>query len=60
MQEHIEMCAGCKFEIRGLDLSEWVRLVMFWRRMIVKLAATVALGQVGLTPLSDSYIPAVS
>ena len=28
--------------------------------MTAKIAATVALGHVGLTPLSDSYIPAVS
>ena len=41
-QEHLEECAGCKFERRGLDLSGWVGLVMFWRRMIAKLAATVA------------------
>ena len=59
-EEHIETCGGCKFERRGLDLSGWVGLVMFWRRMIAKLAATVALGHVGLTPLSDSCIPAVS
>ena len=54
-QEHLEECAGCKFERRGLDLSGWVGLVMFWRRMIAKLAATVALGHVCLTPLSHSY-----
>ena len=59
-QEHIETCGGCKFERRGLDLSGWVGLVMFWRKMIAKLAATVAPGDVGLTLLCDSFIPAVS
>ena len=59
-QEHIETCECCKFERRGLDLSRWVGLVMFWRRKIAKLAATVSLGHVGLALLSDSYIPAVS
>ena len=59
-QEHLQECTGCVFERRGLDLSRWVGVVMFWRRMIAKLAATVALGFVGLTPLCDSFIPAVS
>ena len=48
--EHIETCGGCKFERRGLDLSGWVGLVSFWRRMTAKLAATVDLGHVGLMP----------
>ena len=48
MQEHIETCGGCKFERRGLDLSGWVGLVIFWRRMTAKLAATDVLGHVGL------------
>ena len=60
-QEHLqERKTGCVYEGRGLDLSRWVGVVMFWRRMITKLAATVALGHVGLLPLCDSLIPAVS
>ena len=47
-QEHIETCGGCKFERRGLDISGWVGLVIFW--MTPKLAATAALGHVGLMP----------
>ena len=43
-----------------LDLSRWVGVVMFWRRMIAKLTATVAPGHVGLTPVCDNFIPAVS
>ena len=60
MQEHIEECSGCNFERRGLDMSRWEGKVMFWRRMIAKLAATVAPGHVALPPLCDNVIPAVS
>ena len=49
-QEHIETCGGCKFERRGLDISGWVGLVIFWRRMTAKLADTAALEHVGLMP----------
>ena len=56
-QEHLEECLGCNFERRGLDLSRWEGRVMFWRRMIAKLVATVALGHVALPPLCDSIIP---
>ena len=59
-QEHIEECSGCNYERRGLDMSRWEGKVMFWRRMIAKLAATVAPGHVGLTPVCDNFIPAVS
>ena len=38
-QEHIEECSGCNYERRGLDMSRWEGKVMFWRRMIAKLAA---------------------
>ena len=58
-QEHLQECSGCVYERRGIDLSRWVGVVMFWRRMIAKLAATVALRNVGLTPLCDSFIPTV-
>ena len=54
-QEHIETKV-CKFEGKGLDLSRWVVLVIFWRRMTAKIAATVALGHVSLITLSDIYI----
>ena len=45
-QEHLQACSDCNHERRGLDMSRWVGMVMFWRRMIAKLAATVALGHV--------------
>ena len=40
-QEHLEECLGCNFERRGVNLSRWEGRVMFWRRMIAKLPATV-------------------
>ena len=59
-QEHLQECSGCVYERKGLDFSIWVGVVMFWRRMITKIAATVALGHVSLLPVCDSFIPAVS
>ena len=45
---------------QAVIMREGVGVVMFWRRMIAKLAATVAPGHVGLTPVCDNFIPAVS
>ena len=59
-QEHLQECSGCNHKRRGLDMSGWVGMVMFRRRIIAKLAATVAPGHVGLTPVCDNFIPAVS
>ena len=53
-QEHLEECSGCNH-----DMSRWEGMVMFWRRMIAKLAATVSPGHVALPPLCDNFIPAV-
>ena len=55
-ETHLQECTGCVFERRGLDLSRWVGVVIFWRRMITKRAATVALGHIGLTPIHITLI----
>ena len=41
-QEHIETCEGCMFERRGLDMSDWKGVVIFWRRMSAKINAASA------------------
>ena len=37
-QEHLEICAGMEFERWGLDLAERDGVLMFWRRVTVKLS----------------------
>ena len=41
-EEHIETCESCVFERRGLDMSDWKGLVVFWRRMTAKINAAAA------------------
>ena len=38
-QEHLEVCGGCDFERRRLNMTNWKGQVIFWRRMSAKLSA---------------------
>ena len=40
-QEHLQICGGTWFERRGLHMAGWRDLLLFWRRMTVKLSETV-------------------
>ena len=47
-QEHIETFEGCVFERRGLDISDWKGLVIFWTKMTAKINAASAWCYIGL------------
>lgn len=50
IQTSIKTCVGCEVKRRGLDMSGWGGLVIFWRRMSAKINATAAWWHVGLMP----------
>ena len=38
-QEHLEVCRGCNFERRNLNMTNWKGQVAFWKRMTAKFSA---------------------
>ena len=40
-QEHLEVCGGTEYERRGLEMSEWRGVLIFWTRMTAKFAKLV-------------------